>query len=168
MDDVIGMEVGYGQRDVTTEVDLSAEGKGGVDLSREEVLDDVWVLQKTQYLTLLLEFLDIPLAPYHGNWLLLKCPFNDETDAARKGPTDPLEERQDIGMGSLLNERVCLFRSSQGEKFIEACKGHSIFDIKTSMASLAASATQLQGILASTSQRVVALLEQEQIIHSAE
>ena len=37
MDDVIGMEVGYGQRDVTTEVDLSAEGKGGVDLSREEV-----------------------------------------------------------------------------------------------------------------------------------
>ena len=37
-------------------------------------------------------------------------------------------------------------------------------DIKTSMASLAASATQLQGILASTSQRVVALLEQEQII----
>ena len=28
MDDVIGMEVGYGQRDVTTEVDLNAEGKG--------------------------------------------------------------------------------------------------------------------------------------------
>ena len=28
MDDVIGMEVGYGQRDVTTEVDLSVEGKG--------------------------------------------------------------------------------------------------------------------------------------------
>ena len=37
-------------------------------------------------------------------------------------------------------------------------------DIKTSITSLAASATQLQGILASTSQRVVALLEQEQII----
>ena len=29
MDDVIGMEVGYGQRDVTTKVDLSIEGKKG-------------------------------------------------------------------------------------------------------------------------------------------